>query len=237
MMLQITEALLISSPIRNRPHSSQRPTKKVSTMPFFKSLGRVIRCQARVHSKDSAPQKNNRAPTPANLEDPAEHPSQNSPDMPGLRYEEFDRNKLHLPTENPPTPAIRLEPFKSFTPPTHTPNPAPAPTIPFNNGFLHPGSYIFTDLATTGTKGKGKTVLPPPRPRPEWPVCQSKNCPLHFAHEAGPYNFDLEGGNNGLPTPPDVVLQAMLDTKLKYDLEKNAALVIQFKLVHAWPNC
>lgn len=216
-MLQIAETLLLSFPIGNRPHSSQKSTRKVDTMPFFKSIGRVIFGQARALPEDSAPQQNC-GPTPANFEDSTE---------------------LHHPTESPHSPAIILHSSKPFTPSAYTPGPAPDPTIPFNNGLLHPGSYIFTDLATTGTKGKGKTVLPlpPPRPDPAWPTCQSKNCPLKFAHEAGPYNFDLEGCSNGLPTPPDVILKAMLDTKLNYDLERNAALVIQFKLAHAWVDC
>lgn len=204
-MLQITEALLLSSPIGGRPHSSQKSTSKADAMPFFKSLGRIFPGQAAPISKDSAPQQNNQDPT-----------------------------DLHIPTKSPPSPAIIVHSSKPFTPPTYTPAPLLAPTIPFNNDFLHPGSYIFTDLATTGTKDKGKSVLPPRRD-PAWPTCQSKNCPLKFAHEAGPYNFDLEGGcNNGLPTPPDVILKAMLDTKLNHDVKRNAALVIQFKLVHGW---
>lgn len=217
-MLQIAETLLVSSSIGNRPYSSERSTRKTDAMPFLKSISKAILRQARAHSNDSTVQQNNRHPTPANLEDP----SRNSQVTPRLHYEEVDPNQL--------TPSI------------YTAAPAPVPTIPFNNGFLHPGSYIFTDLATTGTKGKGKTILPPPspprqRPDPNWPTCKSKDCPLNFAHEAGPYNFDEEVGNIGLPTPPDVILQAMLNMKLLYNVPKSAALVVGFKLVHAWPDC
>ncbi len=239
-MLQITETLLTNSPIQNKPTSGQKPTRTIRTMPFFKFIGNFVLRQARAHSKNSAPQQDNPPATPANLESqPKESASQDFLDLPGPQCQEPDPNELHLPA-SPQNPSISLQ-SEYFTPPTDIPEPMPAPTIPFQNGYLHPGSYIFTDLATTGTKGKGKTVLPPTCPRsnpnPTWPVCRAKDCPVDYAHEAGPYNFEAVGGNTGLPMPPDVVQKAMLDVTLRYELERNGPFVKQFKMVHSWPDC